>query len=323
MAKGRRYIRSKLITGMVAAVTLYMMFFIVTDKRFESARSSVFSKKKMGAPVLKVTFLYVGQGDAALVRDLRPGGKTMLIDAGPSPEVEEFMTNARSDENYAAGVIIPYLKRQGVKKIDYAVMSHKDGDHIGGYAYLIRNFPVGTIYDNGIEGSSPYVKQINKALRETPSVKYEVARAGRKIGFDDGITCQFIAPMRDYGEAKNPDNNASIVVRVVAGNISFLFTGDIEIPAELDLMRYGKDLEVTVIKVPHHGSTSSSSTPFLDMIKPDAAVFSCGRYNKLGFPTFDIIRRYEDRGAGIYRTDMQGNIEMLTDGRTYKVLTER
>ena len=91
----------------------------------------------------------------------------------------------------------------------------------------------------------------------------------------------------------------------------------------MDMLGYEKGIHSTVVKVPHHGSNSSSSVPFLDNLLPEAAVISCGRYNPYGFPHFEIIRRYEDRGAVIYRTDTDGHIEFLTDGVNYKVTSLR
>ena len=105
--------------------------------------------------------------------------------------------------------------------------------------------------------------------------------------------------------------------------ISFMFPGDVEIPAEFDLLSYGGGIRTTVLKVPHHGSHSSSSRPFIDKVRPEGAVFSCGRNNEYGFPVFEIVRRYEEAGSRIYRTDRHGDIEIITDGKDYKVETKR
>ncbi|MEA3507147.1 MAG: S-layer protein, partial [Elusimicrobiota bacterium] len=166
-------------------------------------------------------------------------------------------------------------------------------------------------------------EEIFKALESNPSVKFKTVRAGDTLSFAEGITCQFIGPLRLYKDTGSDENNSSTAIRVVAGDISFLFTGDAQIHAELDFMGYGKAIKSTVMKIPHHGSTSSSSKPFLDIVMPDAGIVSCGRYNPYGFPNFEIIRRYENRGAKVYRTDLEGNIEVISDGRNYEVLTEK
>jgi len=313
-----------ILTALSALVVISLVLFILFSPGFSAVREAVFTKKSLNEPFLKVTYLYVGQGDATVIRDIRPGGKTMLIDAGPSAQVEEEMSRGQlAGTNYAAENIIPYLEKEGVEKIDYMVASHKDGDHIGGMSYIIRNFPVGTVYDNGSRLATEYVLDFYASIKEKKNIVYKVARAGEIIPFGDDITCQVIAPLRSYRGTESDENNYSVVVRIVADNISFIFPGDIEIPAELDLTAYGDKIKTTVFKAPHHGSASSSCAPFIKKLKPEVAIFSCGRYNPYGFPSFEIIRRYEEIKAEIFRTDLNGNIEILTDGEVYKVYTER
>ncbi len=259
---------------------------------------------KISEKIVKVTYLYVGQGDATLIRDLREGGKVMLIDGGPRESID---------------AVISYLEKEGIKSIDYIVVTHKHEDHIGGFPYIIRKFNVSAVFDNGTDHSTPFVRDMLEAVKEKPEVKYEIVRPGMGIPFGDDIVCQVLGPLRFY----NDENNSSVVIRLTVGNVSFMFCGDIEIPAELDLISYGENIKTTVLKVPHHGSHSSSSKPFLDKVRPRVAVFSCGKYNKYGYPVFEIIRRYEERGSEIYRTDIHNNIEVITDGGNYKVITNR
>lgn len=316
---------AKIITWTIGFIAFILLVFILLSPKFSHHRRKIFSGITLDEEILKVTYLYVGQGDATLIQDLRYGGKIMLIDGGPSPEMEEFMSGGSMPvKDYAPNTIIRYLKEQKVDKIDYVVVSHKDGDHIGGLPYIIRNFQVDTVFDNGTDYFTPYVDDLLQSIKETPGVKYELVKAGMEIPFGKNIVCQVIGPLKMYQGTGSDENNSSIVIRLTVGQgISFLFPGDIEIPAELDIMDYGEDLRVTVIKVPHHGSTSSNSNSFLDKINPEIAVFSCGRYNRYGFPSFEIIRRYEKRGAKIYRTDIDGHIEIITDGKNYKIIKQR
>ncbi len=320
--KGSRK-KAVILTVVFVVFTGFLTGILILSPRFESFRKKLFSKTEFGKPLIKVTYLYVGQGDATLIRELRPQGKVMLIDGGPSRSVTEFMSEERESKNFAQSRIIPYLESEGIDKIDYMVGTHKDGDHIGGFPYIIKNFKVGTYYDNGTDHTTYVTKKLFEALQSRRFVKVRTAKAGDTLPFGENITCQFLGPLKLYKGTGRDENNSSIVVRITAGKISYLFTGDAEILAELDLMGYGEGIESTILKVPHHGSTSSSSKPFLDIVKPEAAIVSCGRYNPYGFPNFEIIRRYENRGATVYRTDLKGNIEIISDGESYKVGTER
>ncbi|MFC2091946.1 ComEC/Rec2 family competence protein, partial [Elusimicrobiota bacterium] len=128
---------------------------------------------------------------------------------------------------------------------------------------------------------------------------------------------------RIYTKTENNENNSSVIIRFAINDISFVFPGDIEIPAELELLSYGKGMRTTVLKAPHHGSHSSSSVPFIDWLYPETVIFSCGKNNGYGFPVFEVLRRYEKIGAKIYRTDLHGNIDVITDGRNYRVMVRR
>lgn len=321
--KGFKYrFKANIVVGITVILPIFLVGFILCDARFSNFRNKFFAKAKISEAIIKVTYLYVGQGDATLIRDLRQGGKVMLIDGGPS---EEPSPDPRLGEGINAGkaYIIPYLKKEGIKSIDYIVASHKDVDHTGGLPYVIRNFEVNKVLDNGTTRATPFVKDLLQAVKENPAVKYEIVKSGMEIPFGEGVVCQVLGPLKFYQGTEQPENNSSVVIRLAVGNITFMFPGDIEIPAELDILSYGRDIRTTVLKVPHHGSHSSSSKPFIDKVKPEVAVFSCGRSNEYGFPVLEIIRRYERIGSKIFRTDQHGNIEIVTDGKSYRVLTKK
>ncbi|MFH1415955.1 MAG: ComEC/Rec2 family competence protein [Elusimicrobiota bacterium] len=311
---------ARIILGISLTVVLGLSLVILFNTNFSGLRKKMFSSKHLYA-ILETTFLYVGQGDATVIRDVREGGKVMLIDAGP-PGNTGTKTN---EEALNAGrvYVLPYLQKEGISKIDYVVATHKDKDHIGGLVYILENIDVGTVLDNGSSDITRHHKAMTDILSEKPDIVYRAVSAGELIPFGEDIVCQVIAPLRTYEKTENPENNSSVVIRFTVGDVSFILPGDIEIPAELDLLSYGKALRTTVLKAPHHGSTSSSSIPFLDVVKPEVGVFSCGRYNKYGFPDIEIVRRFEDRGAKIYRTDKCGNIKIITDGREYRIIKEK
>lgn len=308
-----------IIIGILLIIVLILISIIIINPKVPIISEKLIHRIRQNDTILQVDYLYVGQGDATLIRDIRPDGKVMLIDGGPSDMVDDFSGEFDSGRD----TILPFLDAEGIGYIDYIVASHKDADHIGGLSYVISNVEVGTVFDNGREHSSPFAKNFLDSVANDPSIKYIIPYAGMDIRFADDISCQVIAPLRNYDETIRVENNTSIVIRFVINNISFIFPGDIEIPAELDLLEYGESIRTTVLKVPHHGSDSSSSKPFLDKIRPEVAVFSAGRFNKFGFPVFEIIRRYEEYGTEIFRTDFDGNIRIITDGINYKVITER
>ncbi len=319
----RKKLRALIITSIFGVITAGLALFLIFSLQFKNLRNSILDKTEVSQEIFEVTYFYAGQGDAVLIRDVRPDGKVMLIDSGPSAEVEEYILNTPG-ENRAKTTIAPYLREKGIVKIDYLVGTHKHGDHIGGFPYIIDNFEVGAYYDNGTDQiTSPFVENLYEALDDNPQIDYKVARAGATIPFGEGVTCQILGPLKLYENTGSDENNSSIVLRFTVDEVSFLFAGDAEIVAELDLTSYGPGLNSTVMMAPHHGSTSSSSRPFLDMVRPEVAVFSCGRNNPYGFPPFEIIRRYEDMGAEIYRTDLGGHITAITDGMNYRITTQR
>ncbi len=315
---------ASIATGVALIASASLILFFAFSSRFEYLRGEIFHRPDMGRPIIEVTYFYVGQADAVLLRDLSGSGKVMLIDTGPDAATDEFSSLIPVEgSTRAATVIAPYLNEKGIEKIDYLVLTHKHGDHIGGAPYILQNFKVGAVYDNGTDYPSPLAEKYLKAVRES-GADFNVARPGKVLPFGDSTTVQFIGPLRDYsGTLYSDENSNSIVTRVAAGNVTFMFAGDMEIPSELDLLSYGEDLRTTVMMAPHHGSHSSSSKPFLDYIKPEVAVFSAGRKNRYGLPSFEVIRRYQDRGARVYRTDLNGNITIISDGENYNVRTSR
>lgn len=316
--------RAKVFMGTVIAIVTAIALFVFFHPNYRGVWSDMLSVRELGDPILEVTFIYVGQGDATLVRDLREGGKVMLVDAGPTPEVEDYVTSGFLEgTHHAEETILPLLKSRGIERLDYIVATHKHGDHIGGIPFLVENFDVGVVYDNPTKLTGGLIDEMYSAIRSNPDTDLIVAEAGMLIPFADDIVCQVIGPLRDYRGTDSDENNMSVVLRITVGEVSFLLPGDMEIPAELDMLSYGEKLRTTIVKAPHHGSTSSSSNPLLHLLRPEVAVFSAGRYNPYGLPAFDIIRRYEDMGARIFRTDTDGHIDIITDGINYRITTER
>ena len=295
-----------------AGITLILSLISLTAGPEESAAGYV-RKGRVKEKILKVSYIYVGQGDATLVRDVRPGGKSMLIDGGAF-----FKDKSGSVFNAGQTYIAPYFEEEGIKKVDYIVATHKDADHIGGLAYIVDNVEVERVFSN----STPNITEnyeILIAAAKRKGIMVEELKAGDTISFSKDIVCQVIGPLRNYAGGRDSENDSSLVIRIVAGKSVFVFSGDMEIPAEMDMLSYGDDIRCTFFKAPHHGSHSSSSKPFLDLIRPQVVVFSCGKNNEFGFPVIEVLRRYEDIHSDILRTDLHGTIEIVTDGKKYKI----
>lgn len=251
---------------------------------------------------LKVTFLDVGQGESALIEF--PGGKRMLIDGGGFPD---------SDLDVGEMIIAPFLWHKRIRDIDYLVLSHPNSDHYGGLPFVLRNFNVGEVWESGVEEGSEGYAEFKRAAREG-SLRHKVVGDGEDISVN-GVTIKVLSPPKGYvPKDDRAANNGSLVLKVIYGDTSFLFTGDIEKEAEQTLLTKGDELKSTILKVPHHGSLTSSTAEFLNKVRPEKAVFSVGYNNRFGFPKEAVLKRYKDIGTGIYRTDRDGAITASADG---------
>ncbi len=264
--------------------------------------------------LLRVTFLDVGQGECSFLH--LPDGKTMLIDGGGLAmgfDIEE-------------GVVASYLWDQGISTIDYMVATHPDNDHIGGLFSIIREMKVKEFWDSGEMTEDKRIVDL-RMLVQKKGIPVRIVRAGMEIQEGNDIQIEILHPSDDFLEGLRPGkksmaNNLSIVLKVNYGRVSFLFPGDVGRAAEKYLfLRYGDELRSTIIKVPHHGSMTSSSYKFVKGVHPDVAVISVGQYNPFRHPRDKIIRRYEKIGTRIYRTDRDGAVQVITDGKDYSITT--
>lgn len=237
-----------------------------------------------------VHYIDVGQADCALVSC---DGSYMLIDGG----------NAEDSD-----LVYSYLKNKGVEHLEYIVATHPHEDHIGGLSGAVYAANVGTALSPTAQSDSEYFSNLTRAL----------ARQGKSITVPDpgdtfslgSASVEILGPLKEYDDL----NDLSLVLRVEYGSTVFLFTGDMESPAETDLVEAGVDLSATVLKVGHHGSSSSTSYRFLREVMPEYAVISVGKGNRYGHPTETVLSRLEDAGTTIYRTDLQGTILVESDG---------
>jgi len=256
---------------------------------------------------LKLTFIDVGQGDSILVEF--PGSNKMLVDGGGIPE-ETFDIGER--------IVSPFLWRKGIKKIDYLVLTHAHPDHMNGLKAVARNFKIKEFW----EAFSP---QENESYAEFKSLIPRNAICVRRFRGQekkiDDVKIEVLNPKQVDPNVLKVHNDHSIVIRIVYGQTAFLLTGDIGASIEDELERAPIALESQVLKSPHHGSDSSSSENFLKAVAPQIVVISVGRGNIYNLPDQDVLARYEQNEARIYRTDRVGAVEISSDGKEIFIRT--
>jgi len=249
---------------------------------------------------LHVSFLDVGQGDAILIQT--PSGKDILIDGGPDLQ----KINLELSEK------LPFWDRT----IDLVVCTQPQADHVTGLVEVIQRYKVKQVLEPGVSyNSSIYQEWLN--VVEDKGIEYNIARAGQEIDLGSGIELEVLNPPQDLFEETSHDvDNNGVVLRLSWGKVSFLFTADIREEAEFEFIGRRANLKSTVLKVAHHGSSTSTTSQFLAAVDPEVAVICVGADNPFGHPSPDVMNRLIDRLGedNVYRTDEDGTIEFITDG---------
>lgn len=263
---------------------------------------------------LRVTFIDVGHGDSILVEF--PKGKRMLIDGGGLHE-DRF--------DIGKNVIAPFLWKKKIQRIDILVLTHPDPDHLKGLNFIASHFRIEQFWDNGYRiDSEPYL-ELEKTLQK---------RRIERLSLHEGIPPQLIngveisilnPPVHRPGlrvqQTPASLNNQSLVMRLKFKNFILLLTGDIEKEAEERMVKKGYPLRTSTLKIPHHGSSTSSTPLFLEKVKPDNAILSVGGRNIGHLPHPEVIKRYQRLRIRIFRTDQHGAITLTTDGEKVEIKT--
>ncbi len=243
---------------------------------------------------LEVHYIDVGQADAILVEQ---GDHAMLIDAG---------NNADTD------LVTSYLPGQGIASLDVLVGTHPHEDHIGSLDAVINQFDIGEIYMPELTATTQTFEDVITAITNK-GMSISSPTVGTQFNLGEAV-CTILGPLGSEGDDAN---TYSIVIKVEYGNNSFLFTGDAETVNESAMIAAGEDLSADVLKVGHHGSSSSSSQAFVDAVNPTYAIISVGPApNEYGHPTSATLDRLYSNAIQVFRTDLQGTIIATSDGQT-------
>ena len=269
---------------------------------------------------LQVDFLDVGQGDSALVT--MPDGETLLIDGGGRPRFRNA-SNSNEDESIdrfepdtrsvGEAVVAEYLWWRGLDTVDYVLPTHADADHIDGLNDVMRAFRVrGALVARTPSQDAEYAQF--SASAKTTGTYTQVIEAGDIVNFGD-VSVRVLWPRASENPEAPSQNNDSVVVVIKNGERSILLTGDIEKTAEQAIVSSGEQLKVDVVKVPHHGSRTSSSSAFIAATQPQWAIISVGRTSMFGHPHPEVVQRWQAAGATVLTTGLCGTITVSTDGK--------
>lgn len=296
--------RNSTLLSLIFLLLLAVVACTLSAPAFTFASTSAQLAAESHSPTLSITVLDVGDGDAILITTSQ--GHAALIDGGPRK------TQVRD-----------VLKERGIARLDLVVNTHPHADHLTGLPAVLDGFPVGQMIDSG---TVHYSKTYESYLAI-------IGQKGIPLATPRGITRFRLGPARldvlrpsvyfasERSDA-SPVNDSTPVIEVSYGAFSSLLTGDATAATELQLIARGWLSPVTLLKVAHHGSDTSTSQPFLDVVKPQIAVISVGK-GYAGLPSDAVIGRLTKCGAIVYRTDLHGNVTVSTDGHAWTVTTER
>lgn len=249
---------------------------------------------------LYIHYIDVDQGDSILVQ---VNNKNLLIDAGPK--------SSRND-------LTNYLDNLNIKSIDYVISTHPHEDHIGGMSKIIDTYDIGKFYAPKITHTSKTFESMISSLKNK-NLKINIIKRGLcSIDLGKGTTLTVFSPTKDiYETSNNPDyNNYSPIIKLTYYDTSFLFTGDAESLAEKEVLKNGDDISANVLKLGHHGSSTSTSDEFLEKVNPSISIASLGYLNSYGHPHKEITDKLKNKNITLYRTDKDGTIILASNGKS-------
>lgn len=252
---------------------------------------------------LHVWFLDIGQGDAIFVQ--APDGRQVLIDGGPDGTILRRL-----------GEVMPFYD----KTIDMVVLTHPDTDHLAGLVNVLERYKVPLIFETGMACPTSLCARWEEAKEQERSEAIN-AYLGQEAVLGDDLKLLVLHPFENLeSNILSKRNNGGIVLKLIYGSQSVLLTADIEKQVENKLVVSGADLNSDFLKVAHHGSKTSTSENFLKAVSPLAAFIGVGAENRYGHPTAEVLSRLENSGVKYYRTDTDGTVELVLDGKNYKII---
>lgn len=280
-------INKKFLTLSLTVIIVLLLFvlYVFFNTKFTSSGSVHCNKD-----CLTIHYIDVGQGDSTLIQF---NNKTLLIDAGcPNKKVYN------------------YLKKCGIKKLNYVIATHPHDDHIGGMPYIINGFPIDKFLAPKATNNTTSFKEMLSELQKN-NLKINSTMAGTYIPLDPKLSCFVVAP---NSSAYKNLNNYSIVLKITYNNTSFLFCGDAENLSEEEILNSGYNISSDVLKLGHHGSKTATSDNFLNEVNPKVAIISCGKGNDYGHPHKETLRKLKNKNITTYRTDINGTIILESNG---------
>lgn len=249
---------------------------------------------------LRVHFFDVGQGDAIFIE--AENGNQVLIDGGPNSSILAKL-----------GETMPFWD----KSIDLIILTHPHADHLDGLIEVLKRYDIDMVLETGVSHSIPEYEEWRRLLREK-GVKVFTANAGQRVQLSDSAFLDILAPLDNFdGSSLKNIHDAMIVSKLASGSASLLLMGDAEKQIEYRLLLSGAAVDTDILKVGHHGSKTSTGEEFLRAVSPEFAVISAGRKNRYGHPHQEVIDRLEDFGVEILRTDIDGDIVLMSDGAKF------
>lgn len=303
--QGRRVLIALAVAGVVLIIAGILFI-----KYWKKAEPTATTPAPSGDE-LQVHVLNIGQGDSILI--IAPGGKSVLVDAG---------------QPGSGKVVLDAMKRYGVTQIDLMVATHAHADHIGGADEVLRLTEVSTVLDSRVPNTTKNYEDFLEAINES-GAKYVAASPGQKFDLGGGAQLTVLAPIQPFFTIKqlrsgaNEPNANSVVARLDYGDFSMLLTGDAEAETEERLMKAGANIKTKILKIGHHGSRYASSEKFLRQGGFETAIISDGAENRYGHPNQDALDRLRQLGIKLHRTDLEGEITIISRGTGYEIRTER
>lgn len=285
MEKIKKNIEGWLLGVVAVAVALiwYAVFFVEKHRQFS------------------ITFFDIGQGDAIFIET--PNANQVLIDGGPGDRILAKLGHA-----------LPFWDRS----IDLLILTHPHADHLDGLLAVLKRYDIGMVLETGVSHSIPEYSEWHEFLKRR-NVPVTSAHRGQRVWLSGSAYLDIFAPFEDFeGEAPKNIHDAMVVAKLIHASTTVLLTGDAEKPLEYRLLFSGTDLRADILKIGHHGSKTSTAEEFLRAVGPKVAVISVGRKNRYGHPHQDVLGRLWQFGITLFRTDTDGDVSLVSDGKTWR-----